>query len=140
MYTCSMETIYLSLVHTGSWGTFFMKSPVSKFIKFVDQRLITHSLQSKILPITYRWFHMRYLECTLVQWRLSIYPWGHTGSWGTFFMKSPVSKFIKIRWSEADYPSLQNKILTITYRWFHIRYLECTLIQWRLSIYPWGHR
>ena len=24
-----METIYLSLVHTGSWGTVFMKSPVS---------------------------------------------------------------------------------------------------------------
>ena len=27
VYTQSMETIYLSLVHTGSWGTFFMKSP-----------------------------------------------------------------------------------------------------------------
>ena len=33
----------------------------------------------------------RYLECTLVQWRLSIYPRGHIGSCvGTFFMKSPV--------------------------------------------------
>ena len=28
VYTCSMETIYLSLVRTGSWGTFFMKYPV----------------------------------------------------------------------------------------------------------------
>ena len=29
MYTCSMEAIYLSLVHPGSWGTFFMKYPVA---------------------------------------------------------------------------------------------------------------
>ena len=28
MYTRSMETIYLTLVLTGRWGTFFMKSPV----------------------------------------------------------------------------------------------------------------
>ena len=31
LYTHSVENIYLSLVHTGSWGTFFMKSPVLKF-------------------------------------------------------------------------------------------------------------
>ena len=30
VYTRSMETIYLSLGHTGSWGTFFMKYPVYK--------------------------------------------------------------------------------------------------------------
>ena len=29
MYTRSMETIYLSLVYTGSWGYLFQKSPVS---------------------------------------------------------------------------------------------------------------
>ena len=28
VYTCSMEATYLSLVHTGTWSTFFMKYPV----------------------------------------------------------------------------------------------------------------
>ena len=32
VYTRSMETVYLSLVHTGSWGTFFMKSPGSHIL------------------------------------------------------------------------------------------------------------
>ena len=31
------------------------------------------------------------MECTLIQWRLSIYPSEDTGSCGTFFTKSPVS-------------------------------------------------
>ena len=33
MYTRSIETIYLSLVHTGSWSTFFMKSPVAVYLR-----------------------------------------------------------------------------------------------------------
>ena len=28
VYTHSMETIYVSLVNTGNWGNFFIKSPV----------------------------------------------------------------------------------------------------------------
>ena len=28
-----METIYLSLVPTGSWGTFFMKYPVEELVR-----------------------------------------------------------------------------------------------------------
>ena len=31
-YTRSMETIYLSLVHTGSSGYLFMKSPVGDYL------------------------------------------------------------------------------------------------------------
>ena len=43
MYTRSMETIYLSLVHTGSWGTFFMKSPVPyNFWKNQEVKVFTY--------------------------------------------------------------------------------------------------
>ena len=31
---------------------------------------------------------------------------------------------------------IDEKIQLISYK----RYLECTLVQWRLSVYPWGHR
>ena len=44
---------------------------------------------NKLQLISYK----RYLEFTLVQWRLSIYPWGLAV--GTFFMKSLVFKLIK---------------------------------------------
>ena len=40
--------------------------------------------------------YKRYVECTLVQWRLSINPWAQVAV-GTFFMKSPVSKKKKER-------------------------------------------
>ena len=41
--------------------------------------------------------YKRYLECTLFQWRLSIYPISLSAqvAVGTFFMKSPVCIFIK---------------------------------------------
>ena len=39
--------------------------------------------------------YKRYLECTLVQWRLSIFSRGHVQvAVGTFFMKSPVMKYL----------------------------------------------
>ena len=34
--------------------------------------------------------YKRFLECTLIQWRLSIYPYCTQVADGTFFMKSPV--------------------------------------------------
>ena len=47
-------------------------------------------LTPKLQLISYK----RYLECTLIQWRLSIYPWCTQVAAGTFFMKSPVGKSI----------------------------------------------
>ena len=43
------------------------------------------------------WFHKKkYLECSLIQWRLSIYPWCTQVAVGTLFMKSPVDKYFKL--------------------------------------------
>ena len=39
--------------------------------------------------------YKRYLECTLVQWRLSIFPLRQQVAEGTFFMKSPVPGYSK---------------------------------------------
>ena len=40
--------------------------------------------------------YKRYLKCTLVQWRLSIYPLCTQVAVGTFFMKSPISYKVNI--------------------------------------------
>ena len=46
-YTRSMETIYLFLMHTGSWGTFFMKYPVSHDTHLKKKLLVVKHLQFK---------------------------------------------------------------------------------------------
>ena len=60
--------------------------------KKADQTKVKQELQKvwkfpiEIQLISY----IRYLECTLIQWRLSIYPYCTQVAEGTFFMKSPV--------------------------------------------------
>ena len=53
------------------------------FFFFFDLEYIKHLIQL----ISYK----RYLECTLIQWILSIYPQCTQVAEGTFFMKSPVA-------------------------------------------------
>ena len=47
VYTHSIENIYLSLVHTGSWGNvFFMKSPVEKMVFQFRRRFVASTFET----------------------------------------------------------------------------------------------
>ena len=69
------------------------------------------ALKNMVQLISYR----RYLECTLIKWRLSIYTWGHsTGSCGYLFHEIPGIKEL------CMYQDMQSNLTALSV-WFATR-------------------
>ena len=61
------------------------------------EKNVDNSTLSKVQVSRYSWFHKKaYFQCTLIQWRLSIYPWAPRQLKVFFFHEIPGSRKMKI--------------------------------------------